>query len=109
MILRAGQSFFEDGKGAVIDRASETLESCRVVRSERKTLLVAHLRLDSTPIHRCWVAPGLAGSKGAFTRMVRRNGRAVRAALVSGKVAVEGGAPLPALGRGFGRVLRAVS
>jgi hypothetical protein len=41
--------------------------------------------------------------------MVRRNDRAVRAVFVGGRLAVEGGKPLPALGqeRGFGRVLRA--
>ncbi|HUB07543.1 MAG TPA: N-acyl-D-glutamate amidohydrolase [Myxococcales bacterium] len=46
---------------------------------------------------------------GNMTRMVRRNERAVKAVLVSGRVAVENGAPTPALGRerGFGRVLRA--
>lgn len=46
---------------------------------------------------------------GSMRRMVRRNNRAVCAVLVGGKLAVEGGQPLPALGqeRGFGRVLRA--
>jgi N-acyl-D-aspartate/D-glutamate deacylase len=46
---------------------------------------------------------------GGMRRMVRRNDRAVRAVFVGGRLAVEGGKPLPALGqeRGFGRVLRA--
>ena len=44
-----------------------------------------------------------------YRRLVRRNDRAVRAVLINGRVAVEGGKPVEALGRerGFGRLLRA--
>jgi N-acyl-D-aspartate/D-glutamate deacylase len=44
-----------------------------------------------------------------YRRLVRRNDRAVRAVLINGRVAVEEGQPVPALGRerGFGRLLRA--
>jgi N-acyl-D-aspartate/D-glutamate deacylase len=46
---------------------------------------------------------------GGLRRLVRRNDETVDAVMVNGKLAVEHGKPLPALGRdpGFGRVLRA--
>jgi N-acyl-D-aspartate/D-glutamate deacylase len=44
-----------------------------------------------------------------YARLVRRNDRAVRAVLINGRLAVEGGQPVSALGRerGFGSLLRA--
>lgn len=46
---------------------------------------------------------------GDYVRLVRRNDQAIDAVFVSGRLAVERGMPLPALGRerGFGTVLRA--
>jgi len=43
-----------------------------------------------------------------FTRLVNQNCGAVESVLINGRLAVHGGAPVPALGmeRGFGRVLR---
>jgi N-acyl-D-aspartate/D-glutamate deacylase len=46
-----------------------------------------------------------------YRRLVRRNDQAVRAVLINGRLAVEGGKPMAALGRehGFGRFLRAAA
>jgi N-acyl-D-aspartate/D-glutamate deacylase len=51
----------------------------------------------------------IEGFDAGFKRLVRRNDRAVSAVFVNGKLAVEGGQVLPAVGRerGFGTVLRA--
>jgi cytosine/adenosine deaminase-related metal-dependent hydrolase len=56
-------------------------------------------------------APEEAPMRGfeGYMRLVNRNPKTVRTVLINGRVAVENGEPLEALGRqrGFGRVLRA--
>ena len=46
---------------------------------------------------------------GGLRRLVRRNDKTVTAVLINGKLAVQGGQPMPSLGqkKGFGQVLRA--